>query len=178
MDRTPSAMRLRDTIQMARLRNASDIHLDVEHRPILRIDGELEAAGGTPLALRELREIVESLTTSAERLRLETEGELTTARSDSEFGEMRVHLYRGLRGPAVAIRMLQRRIPALDALGLPEQVAELAERDRGLVIVAGPTGSGKSTTMAALVDVINANSARRIVTIEDPIEYRYDIANP
>jgi twitching motility protein PilT len=174
MDRTPPVIRLRDTIQTARLRNASDIHLDVEHQPVLRIDGELEAIGGMALSRDELEEIVESFTDDSERNAWKRDRELTTTCSDAEFGEMRVHIYRGMRGPAIAIRLLQHHIPTLEALGLPEAVATLAERDRGLVIVAGPTGSGKSTTLAALVALINARSARRIVTIEDPIEYRHE----
>ncbi len=174
MRRSPASIRLFDAVHAARRRNASDVHLGADLPPVLRVDGSLERVPELPLSSDDLRDIAETLLTSDEIARLRIDGDLTMAWTDPDLGTMRAHLYGGERGLAVAVRLLDRKIPSLEGLHLPESLAALAGRERGIVILAGPTGSGKSTTMAALVDRMNAVSARRIVTIEDPIEYRHE----
>ncbi|MEO6835117.1 MAG: PilT/PilU family type 4a pilus ATPase [Candidatus Tumulicola sp.] len=170
---SPAAIRFRDAIVAGRARNASDVHLGADTPPVLRIDGALERMPEPPLTAGDLREIAAALLADTEMSRLATQGDLTTAWTESELGTMRAHIYVGERGLTIAVRLLDRKIPSLESLRLPEAIGSLPQRERGMVILAGPTGSGKSTTMAAIVDRINADSARRIVTIEDPIEYHH-----
>jgi twitching motility protein PilT len=170
---TPAPLRLRDAVHLARIRRASDVHLQAQSPPVLRVDGSLELTSESPLTCEELTELVATHLTDAERLRLERDGDVSSPWNDSELGVLRAHVYRGAEGYAIAVRLLDRVIPSLQALQMPDAVATLGDRDRGLVIVGGATGSGKSTTLAAMVDRINASRARRIVTVEDPIEYRH-----
>ncbi|MBV8491221.1 MAG: PilT/PilU family type 4a pilus ATPase, partial [Candidatus Eremiobacteraeota bacterium] len=173
MTRAPSSLRLRDALEIGRRRNASDVHLQAGSPPILRIDGALEVTPESVMTRDELAEIVCARLSDAERTKLERQGDATAPWIDAELGTMRAHVYRGCEGYTIAVRLLDLGVPTLEALDLPEAVAHLAERDRGLVIVGGATGSGKSTTLAALVHRINTSRARRIVTVEDPIEYRH-----
>lgn len=164
------AIRLRDAVQMARLRNASDVHLEAGVPPVLRVDGDLQYVDEAPLHAHEVVEIAQAL---LEGRTIGDEGDISVTRWDDDGGATRVHAYRTCSGIVIAMRMLPAGVPSLEALRLPDAVAALAAQERGLAIFAGPTGSGKSTTMAAVVDRINARSAKRIVTIEDPIEYRH-----
>jgi twitching motility protein PilT len=170
--RLPASVVLRDALYAGRSRRASDLHLDAGAPPTLRIDGELEALSQPALQAGELEEIVDTLLDEQQRARVRCEGDGSVRWQDPDLGDMRVHVYHCSEGPAIAIRLLEPRIPSLESLQLPEVVATLADRDRGMIVLAGPTGSGKSTTMAALLAHINAGLARRIITIEDPIEYR------
>ncbi|MBV8332374.1 MAG: PilT/PilU family type 4a pilus ATPase [Candidatus Eremiobacteraeota bacterium] len=169
MNASIGAIRWRDTVQLARAQNASDVHLEAGIPPVLRVDGELCFVEEAPLSARDVGAIAETL---LEGRAVPPEGDVSLSRRD-DGGAMRVHAYRALGGIAVAVRMLPAGVPALESLRLPDAVAALAKEERGLAIFAGPTGSGKSTTMAAVVDRINASAAKRIVTIEDPIEYRH-----
>ncbi|HEY5427116.1 MAG TPA: ATPase, T2SS/T4P/T4SS family, partial [Candidatus Tumulicola sp.] len=174
MPRSPASIRLVDAIHAGRGRNASDVHFGLDMPPILRVDGALERLAEPPLTSDEVREIAESLLSATEIARLSAEGDVSTAWSHQNLGRTRAHLYGSQQGLTIAVRLLDAKVPSLESLGLPEALSALSQRERGLVILAGPTGSGKSTTMAALVDRINAQHARRIVTIEDPIEYRHE----
>jgi twitching motility protein PilT len=165
-----SAIRFSDALALARVRNASDVHLEAGIAPVLRVDGELYYADEPPMSAEDLSCIAEAL---LDGRALDVEGDVSVTRWDPDAGAVRVHFYRVLGGIAIAMRMLPACVPSLETLRLPEAVARIATAERGLAIFAGPTGSGKSTTMAAVVDRINARSAKRIVTIEDPIEYRH-----
>jgi twitching motility protein PilT len=160
-----------DAVRFARSRNASDLHLEAGTPPVIRIDGTLQAIDAPALASSEVEAIAaELLGSNAGRAML---ADVSAAWCDADFGTLRGHVYRSCSGTTIAIRLFPRAVPTLETLDLPQSVGELAERPHGLVLVAGPTGSGKSTTLAAIVDRINARSAKRIVTIEDPIEYRH-----
>jgi len=165
------ALTLVDAVRFARSRNATDLHLEADAPAAVRIDGVLQAVDERPVAGEEVDALAAELLKS--RHFGADEGDVSVAWSDDELGTLRGHVFRSNAGVTVAIRLFPRAIPALDTLDLPQCVAELVERQRGLILVAGPTGSGKSTTLAALVDRINARAAKRIVTIEDPIEYRH-----
>ncbi len=153
-------------------RGASDLHLTVGDRPKVRIDGDLtNSRVDKVLAPKDTLQLAYSILTENQKKRFETEDEL-----DFSFGVQNLSRFRGnvfkQRGcVAVAIRQIPYEILDLDTLGLPSVVAKLAERPRGLVLVTGPTGSGKSTTLAAMLDKINRERKGHIITIEDPIEF-------
>ncbi len=170
----PASIRIADVATLARGRNASDVHLTEGMPPILRVDGLLERTAHAPLDEKELRALARALLSDDGVARLDREGDVTATYADSRSGRMRVHVYASGRVPAIAIRLLHRSIPTLDSLDVPPALADLARERHGIVIFCGPTGSGKSTTMAAFVDCINDGSARRIVTVEDPVEYRHE----
>lgn len=167
------ALRLYGALETARERNASDVHLAAGLAPVLRIDGELQRLAETALTAGELSDMSATLLTAHERARLSGEGDVTISIQHQRFGALRLHWYAGGGSIAVAARLLNRRIPNLQTLGLPAAFEPLLETQRGLLLFGGPTGSGKSTTMAAAVDRINERLPLRILTIEDPIEYRH-----
>lgn len=166
-------LRLMDAVRYARRRDASDLHLCAGTTPVVRIDGELQPAGGSALKCDEVRAIMTRLLGAEALESVESGKDVSAAWIDDEAGPMRVHGFRFTGGLAIAIRLLGLGVPRLETLGLPEVVDSLCNRERGLILFAGPTGSGKSTSLAAVVDRINASFARRIVTIEDPVEYRH-----
>ncbi len=155
----------------ARARGASDVHLKEGMAPALRTSGGLAVLDGQPWERQHLEAVMDQML-GAKRFRefLET-GEADLAIHSPESGRARVACYveRGQLG--MAVRLISLHVPELSELGLPEQISRLASYPDGLVIVAGPTGSGKSTTLAGVINQINASQARHILTIEDPIEY-------
>ncbi len=168
-----ASIRLDEIFRIARLRGASDVHLSAGTPPVLRIDGALEAQPTIVPSREEVDAVAASLLNDAARRRLENSGDATITRRQGEAGRIRVHAYRTSRGTCLAIRMLSPGVPNLEDLHLPAVVSEWAGRGQGLVIFAGPTGSGKSTSLAAIVESINRTRARHIITIEDPIEYEH-----
>ncbi|WP_249009845.1 type IV pilus twitching motility protein PilT [Conexibacter sp. DBS9H8] len=153
-------------------RRASDLHLTAGAPPMLRMRGRLTPLEGYPiLAPSDTREIIYSILTSAQRQRLETNWQLDFAYAVPGSARFRVNAYfqRGALG--AAFRLIPFEIAPLDSLGLPPVLREFANKPRGLVLVTGPTGSGKSTTLASIIDVINQTREEHIMTIEDPIEF-------
>lgn len=153
--------------------HASDLHLAVGSTPVIRVDGQLTPLPGdfdrfTPDALRE---ILLPILTPDQRERLETELELDLAYSAVGVGRFRVNMYWQRNSLGAAFRFIDNRIRTLDELGMPPQVRDFAYLPRGLVLVTGPTGSGKSTTLASLIDVVNTDLACHVMTVEDPIEF-------
>ena len=168
---TLARIRLAEVLHVARLRNASDVHLCAGAQPVLRVDGKLEPQPTVVPSEEEIDLITRELLCERARAQLSQSGDVTVSYCDGGVGVIRAHAYRTGLGIALALRLLATSIPSLDSLQLPATVASFTERSHGLVIIAGPTGSGKSTLLAALIDRINRASARHIVTIEDPIEY-------
>lgn len=160
-----------DAVRFARSKNASDLHVEAGAPAAVRVDGVLTPIDGIPLSASDVEALAGEL--FGVRPMLAERGDVSVAWCDEELGTLRGHAFRSLAGLALAVRLFPRSIPTLESLDLPASVMEFAEAPRGLVLIAGPTGSGKSTTLAALVDRINARAAKRIVTIEDPIEYRH-----
>jgi twitching motility protein PilT len=177
MTATFAEIRLQDILHVARRRGASDVHLACGAAPALRVDGRLEAQPGPLIAAEETAAIAEMLFGSTELAMIHAGHDRSKATRSSEFGTIRVHAFKCNAGIVLAMRLLQEEIPSLESMLLPPAVTALASKERGLVIFAGPTGSGKSTSLAALIDRINTTSARRIVTIEDPVEYRHENKN-
>lgn len=163
---------LSDAVRYARSKNASDLHVEAGAPAAVRIDGVLQAMHDVALSAGDVELLAAEVLGS--RAMRPDEGDVSVAWSGGELGTLRAHAFRSLNGIALSIRLFPRAIPTLESLDLPASVTDLADRSRGLILIAGPTGSGKSTTLAALVDRINTRAAKRIVTIEDPIEYRHD----
>ncbi len=163
---------LRVLLQEMIQRKASDLHITVGERPKLRVDGDLvDSAVEHVLTPKDSLQLAYSILTESQKKRFETEDEL-----DFSFGVQNLSRFRGnvfkQRGcVALAIRQIPYEIISLEQLGLPPILGKMAERPRGLVLVTGPTGSGKSTTLAAMVDKINKERKGHIITIEDPIEF-------
>lgn len=168
---TPIA--LAELLGLARLKNASDLHVAPGLCPVLRIDGALERVGDV-LTRRHCEILADRLLNDAIRDRLNEHGDASIAHRDEQFGLFRIHAYRTGDGTAFAIRLLAPAIPTLESLHLPAVVASFAQRRSGLILFAGPTGSGKTTALAALIDRINRHEAKHVITIEDPIEYTYE----
>jgi twitching motility protein PilT len=166
-------LRLREAIHIGRSAGASDVHFVGDGAPLIRVDGSISSTLCGSVTIEELREIVRSLLNDAGRERFERLGDVSFGICDEDLGALRLHAYNTSRGASLAIRLLPGDVRTLEALGLPMAVAEFAEAPSGLVLLTGPTGSGKTTSLAALVERINRTRACHIITIEDPIEYRY-----
>jgi twitching motility protein PilT len=155
-------------------RDASDLHLAAGRPPALRIYGNLVFRRDLPpLDRRELDGFLEVLATAEQRATFAQDCELDFAYTSQTGARFRVNVARQRGELALALRPIQGAPPSLAGLGLPAVCATLVQRDQGLVLVTGPTGSGKSTTLAAMLDYINHAAARHIVTVEDPIEYLF-----
>ena len=153
---------------------ASDVHMKVGSPPVLRVNGELQIqAGYDPLSVEAMEMYVGQLTTERQRRRFEEDLELDLGYGLSGVGRYRVNVGSQRGTLTVVARLLTTEIPTLESLNLPPVCKELALKPRGLVLVTGPTGSGKSTTLAAMIDYLNERETRRIVTAEDPIEYLF-----
>ncbi len=163
---------LEQILQLVTQHKAPDVHLKVGQTPVLRMpNGELLSAEGQPLTMEQIEEIAEQITSEEKYKQFKEKKQADCAYSLEGVGRFRVNVYQEKKGPAVAFRLISEEIPAFEKLGLPEKLAELALRPRGLLLVTGPTGSGKSTTLAALIELVNQQRRSHIITIEDPIEY-------
>ncbi len=150
---------------------ASDVHLSALTPPIIRFNTRLIKLNDTVLQKEELEQMaLDILGDKAHRVFM-VEGEIDTSYRIEGVGNFRVNVYRHQGMAAIAARIIQTKIPDLEYLGLPATVSSLARYPNGLILVTGPTGSGKSTTMASMIDIINNERACHIVTLEDPIEY-------
>ena len=162
---------LEELLKLAGEQKASDIHLTVESPPVLRIDGSMVQLKTEKLSQANLETFAHSVMNDQQAKRFAMDGELDLSYSLPGIGRYRVNAFRQRGSTAVVIRLIPCVIPSPESLGLPPVSIELAKLHKGLVLVTGPTGSGKSTTLASLVDYINRTRACHIVTIEDPIEY-------
>ncbi len=151
--------------------NASDLHIAVGLPPVLRVDGELKVTRYEPFTPPVAQRMIYDILTDDQIQRYETELELDCSYAMRKIARFRVNVFRDRGNVAAALRLIPTKIPTIRELGLPPIVEELARRPRGLLLVTGPTGSGKSTTLAAIVNQINMERAEHIITIEDPIEY-------
>ena len=152
-------------------RNASDIHLCPGSPVMFRIDGDLIPMSEEKIKPYEIEEMIKPMLTTEQLEVLEREGELDFAHSIAGFNRVRVNVFRQRGTYAMALRILSFEIPLPKDLGVPEAVVNLTSKKRGMVLVTGATGSGKSTTLASLIGVISKNYKKTIITLEDPIEY-------
>jgi twitching motility protein PilT len=161
-----------DIILAALERGASDVHITSGAPPTLRVRGQLAPLEGCPvLADQDTREIVYSIMSDAQRQQFENLRQVDFSYSIPRTARMRVNAYVQRGAVAAAFRVIPGKTASLDELGMPASVREMSERPRGLVLVTGPTGSGKSSTLAAMIDEINTTRDDHILTIEDPIEF-------
>ena len=164
-------MTFEEFIMEARALGASDIHLTVGAPTVVRVNGDLQKFGdfSDMVVNRTIRSIL-----SAEQEKLLTEGnDIDFCFELSNGARQRVNVFRQSGRLACCIRLLNDKIPTLEELKMPSVITELAQKKRGLILVTGPTGSGKSTTLSAIIDYINKNRACHVITVEDPVEYRY-----
>ncbi|HAS73167.1 MAG TPA: hypothetical protein DCS67_03385 [Clostridiales bacterium UBA8960] len=167
-------MRREDLIKAAIELNASDIHIAPYARPMLRVNGMLQAIEGSELSSNEvIAETVKALCDDVQLKKLEMTGELNFSFSVTEFGRFRVNIVKQRGTYSISIRILKLVVPSKESLGLPDSVFELAEQGRGLLLVSGASGSGRSTTMAAIVQHLNDHHKLNIITVESPIEYLF-----
>jgi twitching motility protein PilT len=152
-------------------RNGSDLHLAVGSPPILRLDGELERSRYRELTAADYENLVRPITPTRLWESFLSSGDVDFAYQMGQEARFRVNLFRQERGPAAVFRLIPSRVPTTEELAVPASVASLYAAERGLVLVTGPTGSGKSTTLAAVLDRINKRLPYHVVTIEDPIEF-------
>jgi twitching motility protein PilT len=164
-------MTLKQMLEEMLSTKASDLHLRIGTRPALRIDGILRLISEEPLTPQEMEEIMSQILSEDQKKRFLQRNELDLALSVSKMGRFRINFYRQRGTVGIAIRSVNTIIPSFEELHLPPVVKDLADYRRGLIILTGTTGSGKSTTLASMIDHINATRAENILTIEDPIEY-------
>jgi twitching motility protein PilT len=155
-------------------RKGSDLHISAGLPPYIRISGHLTATDRDPLTPEECQRLIFAMLNNSQRKTLEQNWELDCSYGVKGLARFRVNVYKDRGTYAACLRALASKIPDMDDLNLPHIVRELSEKPRGLILVTGPTGSGKSTTLAAMIQTINKTRAEHILTVEDPVEFVYE----
>ncbi|MFQ5629802.1 MAG: type IV pilus twitching motility protein PilT [bacterium] len=166
-----TAVELNKLLRYAVKKDASDIHLSTGIPPVFRIHGQLCKLNFSPLKKKHLEQLLSELLSSKQARVFSENLELDFAYAVPGVARFRTNVYHQLRGPAIALRVIPEKVRSLEALLSPEGIYKLARERKGIVLVTGPTGCGKSTTLAAMLDLINRERREHILTIEDPIEY-------
>lgn len=164
-------MNIFNLLEIAVELGASDLHITVDSPPIARIKGSFVRLIESNLTEQDTEIMAREITDQKKFKTLENQGEVDLSVSLPSGDRFRVNAYKQRGKYAIAIRTITSQIPSFKALGLPDVIATFAEKHKGLILVTGPTGSGKSTTLASLIDIINSTQERHIITLEDPIEY-------
>ncbi|MDA3904031.1 MAG: type IV pilus twitching motility protein PilT [Desulfuromusa sp.] len=165
-------MNLNDILSMALKSNTSDIHLKAGLPPVFRIDGNLRPLPKAPrLTTESVRSMCEEIMNDRQRIKFEEANEIDLAYGVPGLGRFRVNVFMQRNSVSAVFRAIPFKIASLDDLLMPQILKKIADEPRGLVLVTGATGSGKSTTLAAMIDYINSNRTAHVVTVEDPIEY-------
>ena len=170
-NKSTTELHLDDLLRLTVQRGASDLHLSVNLPPMLRVDGHLEATEYAVLTSRDIQRFIYDILTNEQIQWFEKIRELDFSYGMKDIGRFRINVYRQRGSIGVAMRAIPSKIPSMEELGLPSILKELSKKHSGLVLVTGPTGSGKSTTIATMIDGINSERDCHIMTIEDPIEY-------
>ncbi len=165
------AMEISELLEKLVKEGGSDLHISSNLPPAIRVDGKLKRMDYPPLSPDEVETLLFPMLSNEQRRRLEQEWELDFSYGIEDLSRFRVNFYKDKGNYAAAFRTITSQVPSFDKLGLPDIVRTTAEKPRGLILVTGPTGSGKSTTLAAMIDYINSTKAEHILTIEDPIEF-------
>ncbi len=161
---------LKELLELTVDKNASDLHFTVGLPPVMRVNGKLIHISSAKLAPKDTEKFAKEILGELYSVYLE-EGEVDTSYSIPGLGRFRVNVFKQRNSCAIAIRVISLKIPTLQELGHPSVIKELINKKRGLILVTGPTGSGKSTTLAAMINEINNTRDGHIITLEDPIEY-------
>jgi len=164
-------IKLRDLLEQMVKMGASDLHLTVGSPPVVRIDGKLQRLGADLLTSEETKKLCYSMLSEKQKLKFEQNSELDFSFGIESMSRFRCNVFMQRGNVAVVLRQIPYKILTFEELGLPKAIAEFAGLPRGLILVTGPTGSGKSTTLASLIDKINKERPVHIITVEDPIEY-------
>lgn len=154
-------------------RKASDLHIRVGIRPHLRVNGMLEQINTDPISIEQMDKTVAQILNEKQQERFHRKHEIDLALSVAKLGRFRINLFRQRGTSGIAIRAVNTQVPTFEELHLPDIMKKLVKERRGLIVVTGTTGSGKSTTLASLIEEMNNNRSDNIITIEDPIEYIY-----
>jgi twitching motility protein PilT len=164
-------MNIRNVLEKMIAARASDLHLKAGTPPVVRVDGVLYTLDEPPPSAQELRDVANQLLNEEQRTYFASHNEIDFAFGVSGLARFRANVFMQRGTAALALRHVPVEVPTLDDLGLPAVVRELAFSPRGLILVTGRTGSGKSTTLAAMIDTINRTTTRNVITVEDPIEF-------
>jgi len=168
---------IEDILRSAFENNASDIHITVGTPPIFRIHGMLEKFGDVEFSAEEIEEMVNQLLPKYKLKGYRIKGDADFNYTYNENVRFRVNVYKQRNAPAIAFRLIPTKIPTIRSLEMPKVLFDLAERAQGLVLVTGPTSSGKSSTLAAMINHINETMKKHIITLEDPIEFIHSHKN-
>ncbi|WP_026894121.1 type IV pilus twitching motility protein PilT [Clostridiisalibacter paucivorans] len=158
---------LKETVE----NKASDLHITVGYPPVLRVNGKLKKLNYPSLTSKENEKLVTEFLNEEQFEILNNNGEIDTSVSLQGLGRFRVNVYKQRGTYGIAIRSVSLKVPTIKELGLPPTISDLCQKKRGLILVTGPTGSGKSTTLASMINAINNQRECHILTLEDPIEY-------
>jgi twitching motility protein PilT len=164
-------MTLKQMLEEVLSTTASDLHLRVGVKPTIRVDGVLRPISDEPVTPQNMEEVMNQILTEEQKKRFFEKNELDLALSVSKMGRFRINFYRQRGTVGVALRTVNINIPSFEELNLPPVLKKMADNRRGLIILTGTTGSGKSTTLAAMIDHINSSRSENVLTVEDPIEY-------
>lgn len=172
---TPDVAPLVGLLSAAQRARASDVHLTAGHLPLMRVDGDLAEIPGheAPTSANWLENAVGGILSTEQVVEFRQHGEVDLSIAVPNVARFRVNVFRQLGEVAVAMRFIPDQIKSFEELGVPQIAADLVTRPRGLVLVTGPTGSGKSTTLASMIDVVNRTKPAHIVTVEDPVEFEH-----
>jgi twitching motility protein PilT len=154
-------------------RKASDLHIRVGVRPQLRVNGRLEQMAAEPVTIDLMDQVVSQILNDKQRERFQAKNEMDLALSVAKLGRFRINLYRQRGTIGIAIRAVNTLVPTFEELNLPPVMRKLTQERRGLIVITGTTGSGKSTTLASMIEEMNSSRSDNILVIEDPIEYIY-----
>ncbi len=168
---------MHDLLELMVDQGASDLHIQVDQPPTLRISGGMVPVEGPGLSSQDTEDLMKAITSATHQERLKTEGGADFGFAYLDKARFRVSVLRAKGNYGMVLRQIPNDLFSLSEIGLPDKVKELISRPRGLILVTGPTGSGKSTTLASMVNWINENLDGHIVTIEDPIEYFHEHRN-
>lgn len=164
-------MEITDLLMATHKNKASDLHLSTKNPPLMRVNGDMLPLNIPPLDQNDIKRMLYSIMTEQQRSDYERELELDFSVSFSDQLRFRVNVFNTIYGPGAVFRTIPTKILSLDDLGAPEVFRKLCHLHKGLILVTGPTGSGKSTTLAAMVDYINQSMQKHILTVEDPVEF-------
>jgi len=164
-------------LEIVKKAGASDLHLAAESEPLVRVAGCLQKTRHKKLNGESIRSLIYEILTDDQIRRFEKEGDLDVSYGVEGVARFRINVFHSYRGVAAAVRLIPDAIPDLDTLGFPDNVSELVQARSGLVLITGPTNSGKTTTLAALIDHLNTSFSRHIISLEDPVEYVHESKN-
>lgn len=164
-------MDISQLLQFAINQEASDLHISAGEPPMIRVHGDIKKIKAPPLTAEQTHAMIYDIMGDSQRKRFEETNDIDFSMAMGELARFRVNVFRQSRGVGAVFRQIPTKIKSLEELGMPSILADVSRKEKGLVLVTGPTGSGKSTTLAAMVDLINQELEGHILTIEDPIEF-------